>query len=492
MWQLSDMFMQLEGYRMRHFVLPWLWVVFVPLLFHTPAVHAQQRDRSQTFLNQQRQLEESIRLELDRELPATQKVLFDWGGWLSNYLMLFDDGERDRTLRRYDFRVWGSMNADDGIHQGYARMRMTYDDFNHGDGYDDEDDLDGPKLDRGWYQLDLAKLLRKRACLDVPFDLAVKVGREYAMFGTGYALSMPLDLIQISGGLGPFKIDGLLGRTIHSWDNLDTSRPYEDNSWRYFYGVQGRFTGFQKHEPFVYYLWQNDNQDDGNPLFQLQQWQYDSQYLGFGSTGQLLQNWRYSGEMVYERGQSYPDKGLFKKQREDICALGWDFELDYLAPWKTHPKFALEYMFASGDPDRVFSPTNSLGGNRAGTTDNSFNAFGYRNTGLSFAPNLTNIHIWRAGASFFPFESHRCELLKKLEFGTDYFLYNKNRSHGAVSDPLADEQSGFLGWEMDYFMNWRFTSDLAWTVRYGTFFPGDSFSDRTCRPFFLTGVTWSF
>ena len=46
-----------------------------------------------------------------------------------------------------------------------------------------------------------------------------------------------------------------------------------------------------------------------------------------------------------------------------------------------------------------------------------------------------------------------------------------------VSDPTADEQSGYLGWEVDVFTNWRVTSDLAVTVRYGAFFPGDAFSD---------------
>jgi hypothetical protein len=450
-----------------------------------------QQERSQTYLNQQRQLEESVRVQLDKDLPAKQKVLVDWGGWYTSYFMNYDDGVKERTLRRQDFRLWGSLNADQGIHQGYVRMRLSYDDFNPGTGYNgDEDDLDGPKLDRGWYQLDLSKLLRKRGAIDLPFDLAVKIGRDYAMFGTGYALSMPMDMVQINGGFGPFKLDTLLGRTIHSMDNLDSSRPQPGDSWRYFYGLQTRYTGLAHHEPFAYYVWQKDRQNDGNPLIQLQQWRYNSEYVGIGSTGQLFRNWRYSGEMVYEVGDSYANRTIWHK--DDISAYGWDYEVDYLAPWKTHPKFSLEYMFASGDADRIFSPSNSIGGNRAFTKDTGFNGFGYRNTGLVFAPDLSNIHIWRLGGSFFPLESHRCDLLKKLELGTDYFIYNKNKQDGAVSDALADEQSGFLGWEMDYYVNWRFTSDLSWTARYGNFFPGASFSDKSMRYFFLTGITWSF
>ena len=65
-------------------------------------------------------------------------------------------------------------------------------------------------------------------------------------------------------------------------------------------------------------------------------------------------------------------------------------------------------------------------------------------------------------------------------------------SVAAVSDVLADERSGYLGWEMDYYANYRIFSDLSWTVRFGTFFPGSAFSDQTTRTFLLTGVTWSF
>jgi hypothetical protein len=61
-----------------------------------------------------------------------------------------------------------------------------------------------------------------------------------------------------------------------------------------------------------------------------------------------------------------------------------------------------------------------------------------------------------------------------------------------VSDITATEQSGYLGWEMDYYANWQVTNDLFWTVRSGVFFPGSAFSDQTTRTFVLTGFTWSF
>ena len=476
---------------MRHIRIGSLLLACLFFVLNSASVFAQS-GKTQTYLNQQRYLEEKIRLDIDSRLPANQKVLFDWGGWVSSYLFLFDDGENSsRTERKTDFRLWGSFNAENGIHRGYVRMRLSYNDFNYGDSYDgNDDDLEGPNLDVGWYRLDIAKAMKKYNGYNLPFGLAVKVGRDYTVFGTGYALSLPLDGVWIEGTVGDFSIDGLLARTIHSYDNIDTSRPNASRSWRCFSGVQVKYHGFTNHVPFFYYIWQRDRQGDGNPFLYAQQWKYDSQYLGLGSTGQISSDWGYSAELVYEHGKGYGDGQFF--DRNPVDAYGWDMQLEYLPSWKTHPKFEFEYMFASGDSSRSLSPTDAVGGPTPFSKDSGFNGFGYRDTGLSLFPSLSNIHIWKMGASCFPFEGSRAEWLKKMEVGTNWFLYHKNRRKGAISDTLADVQSGYLGWEMDYYANWRFTSDLAWTVRYGAFFPGKAYSDRTTRTFFLTGLTWSF
>jgi hypothetical protein len=250
--------------------------------------------------------------------------------------------------------------------------------------------------------------------------------------------------------------------------------------------VQVRYLGFEKHRPFFYWMKQNDNRNETIfPLYQ--NFSYDSEYFGFGSEGELLEELRYSTEWVIENGRSYGDRMFYRQ--DHIHAWAFDILFEYLPDWKYDPRFLFEYMFASGDPDRFGSPTDAIGGNTDGD-DTSFVGFGYRDTGLSFAPRLSNIHIWRLGASFYPFQEIRG--LEKLELGTDWFLYAKNKADGAISDPLANNASGYAGWEMDYFANWRITSDLAITTRLGAFFPGKAFDDQTCRTFFLTGVTWSF
>ncbi|HVP11096.1 MAG TPA: hypothetical protein VMV94_07920, partial [Phycisphaerae bacterium] len=107
--------------------------------------------QTDAFLNNQRALERENEQKLQRELPAAQKFRLDYGGWYNSYFFLFDDGiKSSRTLRENELRLWTSFSADQGVHEGYARMRMTYDDWNHGDNYTaHENDLDGPNLERG-------------------------------------------------------------------------------------------------------------------------------------------------------------------------------------------------------------------------------------------------------------------------------------------------------------------------------------------------------
>jgi hypothetical protein len=449
----------------------------------------QRTGESDVFLLRQRAIEEQNRANLDRALPGTQKFLFDWGGWFDWYLYLYDDGiDSSRTLRTYDLRLWAALSADDGIHEGYARMRLGIEDWNTGDSYSGRDnDFIGPNLERGWYQFDVSRALKKYGNTELPFSLKVKGGRDFVVAGTGYAISLPLDHVQVQTEYLKFETTFVYGRTPSSTPNIDRSRPVAGESNRRFWIIEERFKGFQNHEPFFYIAWNSDHTRE-DPLDLLQNYQYDSRYIGWGSVGELAPRLRYSTEWVIERGRSYGDRRFL--HRDEIKAWAFDAELEYMFDHRTQPRVSLEYMFASGDKDRLESPTDARGGNRGDHVDNSFVGFGFRDTGLSLAPRLSNVHIWRAGAAFLPLPD--VEAFKKLELGTDWFLFHKHRSAAAISDPTADRDSGYLGWEMDYYANYRMTSDLSWTVRFGTFFPGDSFSDRTTRTFLLTGVTWSF
>ena len=462
--------------------------IIASLLVFLSAATGQAQQTADSFLTRQRAIEEQVRQDLNRELPIDQKADFDWGGWYSYYLFLYDDGiKSSRTFRQNDLRLWSSLSLDQGTHQFYVRGKLQHLDFNSGDSYDGNDnDWVGPNLDRGFYQFDLQRALQAYQHERIPWNFKAKVGRDFVEFGTGYALSMPLDHVLLTMEVENLEVIGLMGTTIRSMANLDRSHPDAGHSDRNFWGTQISYKGLQKHRPFVYAFWNEDQLREKPPVL-FREWDYDSWYIGFGSTGELIRNLRYSTEWVFEGGDTYGDGRYL--QRDDIEAWAFDAELEYLSQWAMRPRLTAEYMFASGDRDRYGSPINTVGGNTRGD-DNSFAGFGFRDTGLSFGPLLSNVHIWRLGAGFTPFE--KIEPLAKLELGTDWFLYHKNRRTGAVSDTTADERSGYLGWEMDYYANWRVTSDLAWTARLGTFFPGDAFSDQTTRTFFLLGVTWSF
>lgn len=443
---------------------------------------------SDQFLQRQRDIELRNQQRL-KDLPPAQKFRVDYGGWFDFYLFLFDDGfESSRTFRQYETQFWTSFSIDRGIHEGYARMRLTYNDWNASDSFSgNEDDLDGPSLARGWYQLDAAKALRLYGEYDAPFELKLKIGRDWVQAGTGYSVSLPLDHVQIQSEFANFETTFIAAKTPASTENIDRSRPVADHSDRNFWIIQERYLGLDRHTPFFYIAWQDDNTSEDPPDY-LQNYRYSSRYIGFGSTGELIDNLRYSTEWVLERGRSFGNERFLR--HDVIKAWGFDNQLEYFFKHDTKPRVALEYMFASGDSDRLGSPTNAEGGNRNDHLDHSFVGFGFRDTGIALAPRLSNIHIWRLGASFQPFP--KIEAVKNLELGTDWYLYYKNKREAAISDTLADRAANYLGWEMDYFANYRMTSDLSWTLRFGSFFPGSAYSDRSARTFLLTGLSWSF
>jgi len=125
-----------------------------------------------------------------------------------------------------------------------------------------------------------------------------------------------------------------------------------------------------------------------------------------------------------------------------------------------------------------------------GTKDHAFNGFGFRDTGLVLAPEVSNLNAYVLGASFFPLE--HIKLFRRLELGTKVFFFQKAARNGALSDVPAQTNARWVGWEWDLFANWQITSDLIWSIRYGAFQPGDAFVDNGCGQFLYTGFTLSF
>jgi hypothetical protein len=163
---------------------------------------------------------------------------------------------------------------------------------------------------------------------------------------------------------------------------------------------------------------------------------------------------------------------------------------------------SLEGIAASGDTDRT-NTTNTYGGNKPGTRDHAFNAWGLLNTGLAFAPSVSNLVAVRAGGSTFPFPNSA--LFKRFQVGTDVFAFFKFRQTAPIDEVTTDDS--YLGWEPDVYINWQVTSDVTVAFRYGVFFPGSAILDEDDSPiggeavvgandhprnFLYLGVTFAF
>lgn len=433
--------------------------------------------------------EEQLRLRLDEQLPEVREVGFDAGGWFSFALFNYDDGSasKHRMLRQYQLRVWARVNIR-GVHQFYVRGLLDWEDWNSGDNPDTpHDDEFFQRIERAWYQFDLGQMLRQQTGKAPPFGLKLKVGRAYARIGTALVLSMPLDLIQLDVSAGDWDVKGFLGTTIRHRSNIDRSFAVSEDQERCLWGIEVAYNGLDRHRPFAYFM-SNYDRTTPDPRSATQRYDYTSHYIGLGSVGTILSpNLRYSAEIVGEYGKTFSDGAVDRQDR--ISAMAIDVMLEYLFKTKTSPRLSFEYLFGSGDNDRSVSAVSTVGGNQAGTTDHAFNAFGFRDTGIAFSPDIANLHTYILGASFFPLEDH--DLFRRLEVGTKAFFYHK-ATNGAISDTTGTNSSRWVGWEWDVYCDWRITSDLTWTIRYGAFQPRSAFSDRSCRQFLYTAVSYSF
>ena len=439
------------------------------------------------FIQQQRLADQQLEQQRQQLAPLQSMLDFQWGGWFDYYMFAFNDGvQSSRFVNRPGLTLWARASVDQGAHEMFARMKLRYTYFQPGDEIERQQDWVGPEFDQLWYQIDVGRAFRLNKPSD-PVQMKVRIGRQPVLFGTGYALDLPMDAVLVDAKLWDFRVLGLIGKSIPNLPNIDRSGPVHSHSDRDFYGVQLQYEHFQNHVPFIYALWNTDQTAERHSQWS-QDYRYNSAYLGAGSRGSIVHNLNYWAEGVLEWGSSTADRNFLRQ--DPIRAWGWDFGLEKLFDLPMRPKVSGEYMFASGDGDRRFSPTNAAGGNRGGTSDTSFVGFGFRDTGIAAAPTMSNLHVWRAGASFSPLE--KLELFRDFELGTNWFLYHKNRGQAAISDPTADMFEGYVGWEMDYFINWRLASDVSWTLRWGEFFPGSAFSDQGSRAMVFTGITWSF
>lgn len=463
-------------------------------------------------LQREARLRELDRFELDNRyranesIPAGQRTLIDYGAFLQfSYLTLDDSAKNNHGLRQYDFIPYARLNID-GAQELFLRGRFGYRDFNPGDSFDGRGDqpIDGD-LDRGYYRFDLrrynsaySKNVLGTSTSD--WNVIFQGGRDLAYWGNGLVLGTSLDGISLNLQKGVFDLQLIAGVTPVRTVDFDTSRPaFDYNTRRGFYGAMLQ-ANLGDHHPYIYGLLQRDyNTHDQLDLGLINtRYDYNSWYLGIGSSGALSQNLRYGVELTYEGGNTLSNSfepssagGLFPvvQTRDDIQALGFDARLDYFLNDIRQTRLSLEVIATTGDADRG-SSTNTFNGNKPGSKDHGFNAFGLVNTGLAFSPDPSNLLALRLGAATLPLPD--TAVFQRLQVGVDFFVLGKLQSRAPIDEVTSDNR--FLGLEPDVYLNWQMTSDVTLALRYGVFFPSSTtFGQSTdARQFFFAGLTFAF
>jgi len=449
------------------------------------------------FQRQMEQIQRDTRLRVDQSIPAEQRTLFDYGGYISlNYLSLDDQNSDNHGLRQYDFVTYARLNID-GVHEFYGSLRGSYRDYNGGDAFSQSEATGWQgDVDRAYYRFDLQRYFAAYKGQKIDYNVTFSGGRQLVYWANGLTLSQVLDATLVDFQAGPFTLEFLAGITPRRTVDFDSSRPHFDNNT--FRGYYGAMLSAQAgtHRPFAFALFQQDYNHSYTANLGVinTNFNYYSYYLGVGSSGSLSDKLAYGVEAVYEGGSTFSnsfDPSTFfpiDQQTDNVSAWAADVRLDYLLNDARHTRFSFETILASGDSDRINS-SNTFAGNRPGTQDHAFNAFGLLNTGLAFSPSVSNLMAFRVGASTFPFPD--TAHFGRLQVGTDFFVFNKMREDGGIDE--VTNSGRYLGVEPDVYLNWQIKSDVTLVLRYGVFFPnGDVIVNDDARQFFYGGITFAF
>lgn len=443
-----------------------------------------------------RQIEETSRPRVDPRLSLTERSLVEVGGYAGfAAIYLTDSTNNSRRLYQPEVTLF-SRAIIDGGHTFFARARFQYRDYSEGDSFDGRGDRwREPFFERWWYEFDLASLMAGESGMEPRGNINVRVGRQFVDWGLGLALSEQLYAIRPNFSWERVSLEGLFGETPDDESIIDfdaSRRGYNRDTKRRFYGGLLRYTAADDNQFYGFVLHMEDRNGTSRPRAPIGavDFEYNATYFGVGADGAFTPQLRYNAEFVYQIGDSRSDplRSLGNQTKEDIRAWALSARLSYFFRGDHRPFVYFETIAASGDDDRLVT-TDTVGGNQPGTNDTAFNSLGFANTGLAFAPALSNILMFRTGGAFFPFPQEG--IFRDLQLGADFILHNKLDADAPIEERTSNNM--FLGFETDLILNWRITHDLSIVGRYGIFFPGDAIeTTSSTRQFIYGGITVSF
>jgi hypothetical protein len=465
----------------------WIYLVCIaPDLFPQEAVSRLRKQGIVTQPEVERHgAEAGVSLETTSEL--SQDFEFDYGGYLRFGYYNFRDADNQHILRIWDLRLWANLVYKD-MHQFYARMFTMYTDYNAGTQYyyQDENNLDSLRGDVVYYHGDISRML------DITDygQTSIRLGRDYFTVGMGMILDRRGDGGKLDYGNGPFNANLFACRTVWSEDMMDRTHPDFGHDKRKFFGIQANDELTREADVFGYLVWERFDSEEyiNDPLWDPNlRWGDDTVNGGLGLRGVAGAGINYSTELSLQGGRRWSSifdtnsNGYY--HRDDVLAWALNANATYtFRQYEMLPRLEGQFLYGSGDKD-AGNTLDTIGGNEPGTAYNGFTSYGYINTGISFFPQITNLRILRLGTVASLFRDH--EVMGEMEFGMNYFYYNRIKERGGISDRLAVPGTSFIGWELDAYTSWRPFSDLTILLQYGYFFPyREAFSDDSGRPYF--------
>lgn len=490
------------------------FILLLVTVFHRVAA---AQNASVLAENLQRQLnveDAEFRQGFFANTPIADRLLMDAGGTFRFGFSIIDNARsQEQLVYTPDLRLF--LRAElDGAFRFFGRLRFLYNDWEYtgtlGLGPDPrEDGWQWPVGEIYWGEFDLAGLMESREGRRAPdFNLIVRGGRNYVIWAQGLVLSNYAYALETELQLGDLVVTGMLAESA-GYDTVDwdTSRPgYDTDTSRLFSGAKIDWKGIPGHRPYAYYLWQQDmNGGQTSTLFPGTSFpipttfDYDSGYVGFGSTGGIGADVVYRSEFTWEYGTTLSDPldptspTLTTPQVKDQINAGAALVgLTWLARDAGDTRANAQFLVGSGSSRRLDSGT-TFGGVPAGVTDHSFNSLGYVNTGLALAPEPANLFCPSLGLSSNLLPTNA--IFSEFRAGVVGYLFMKVQNNAPISVLTVPGGSNLVGGEIDCLLDWRWSSDINVNLRYGIFMPNSSVffpGEGGARDFFYVGVTYAF
>ncbi len=462
------------------------------IVFTQPLFCANITPRSE----EEKRIEQEKREALEKtEAPLVAEKGKTWsiekGGWFTSLYVYNSEDDNDRRTKDLvrnasyqDLRLWGKL-AYKQLASVYLRIKDIYVQRDASDDYTGVgSDNSGPSLDLGYINISLNDFTKTTSNLII--------GRQYLSLGRAIAYNDVNDGVQVTAGFSKWNIKAFAAQTRSYEDNIDYSVPgYDKHGDRFFYAAQLDYVGIKNYTIYAYYLIQRDRAKP-TPADSTQIYTYNSEYYSLGFTGKVYkEKIDYWAEAIKETGKDYTDASVSALTKTNIDGWGFDCGAAHRFNCWTHPTLDFEYAFGSGDNSRTKVDVTKDGGNISGN-DTNFLYFGGIYAGYALAPRLSNIHIYKLGASFIPFEETK--IGGNIICGLKYYYYVKAKSQGGISDLEAVENNSNIGQEVDIYTYWKATSNTYLSARGGIFFPGDAYpsTNNDHETYVLLSLTTAF